>query len=306
MFKQHRVPLAITAFLSCTLIVSTLFFATEAGPSFAATKQPPNKPTGYLQKKSAPNKVTRPVQKKSTKLAPKAKKISSLIETPLTVTGIITATNEARKNNGGHVALVENKTLNLAAEMRMKDMFKKQYFEHNAPDGTKPAEVAEKAGYDYLLFGENIALGPFINDQAIVDAWMKSPLHRENMLKAGFTEIGIAVGKGNMFGDETWIGVQLFGKPAQDCPAPDSDLKKQIDTGSTQLDTQQSALEKLRAELDGARTVTNEDVDAYNEKVVIHNRMIDEIKAFATEINKVRKEFNAQVDTYNECLQRAQ
>jgi uncharacterized protein YkwD len=47
-------------------------------------------------------------------------------------------------------------------------------------------------GYRYRLIGENLALG-YRSSQSVVNGWMNSPGHRENILTSGFDEVGIAL-----------------------------------------------------------------------------------------------------------------
>ncbi len=46
---------------------------------------------------------------------------------------------------------------------------------------------------------------------AMVTSWMKSPGHRANILKAGFSLIGSAGAKGTFRGQKSWYGCQVFG-----------------------------------------------------------------------------------------------
>ena len=89
-----------------------------------------------------------------------------------------------------------NEKLSLAAEDRVEDMFRKHYFNHISPDGIDPFSWADKRGYDYTAIGENLAIGYRTADD-IVDGWMHSPGHRENILKRQFAEIGIATDAGS-------------------------------------------------------------------------------------------------------------
>jgi hypothetical protein len=45
-----------------------------------------------------------------------------------------------------------------------------------------------------------------------MDAWMKSPTHRDNIVSKNYEDIGVAVAVGKINGQETTIVVQLFGK----------------------------------------------------------------------------------------------
>lgn len=124
---------------------------------------------------------------------------------------IITLSNIERKDNNLSM-LYENKTLNLAAEKKLSDMFAKNYWDHIGPDGETAWNFISETGYRYELAGENLARG-FENSKEVVNAWMNSPTHRENILNDRFQEIGVAVGNGKIKGITTTVIVQLFGKP---------------------------------------------------------------------------------------------
>ena len=79
-----------------------------------------------------------------------------------------------------------------AADDRMHDMFAKHYFEHVSPDGIDPFTWAEKRGYDYRAIGENLAVG-YRRASDVVDGWMHSEGHRENVLGRTYEEIGISI-----------------------------------------------------------------------------------------------------------------
>ena len=90
-------------------------------------------------------------------------------------------------------------------------MLEKQYFDHVSPTGEQASDLAENVGYHYKIIAENIGTGDFLNNQKIVDGWMQSPGHRENILSTEVREIGAAVLKGKMKGSVTYIAVQIFG-----------------------------------------------------------------------------------------------
>jgi uncharacterized protein YkwD len=94
-----------------------------------------------------------------------------------------------------------NEKLCLAAADRVKDMFAKRYFDHVAPDGLDPFSWVEQRGYDYRSIGENIAIG-YRSAAAIVDGWMTSPGHRENILEKKYEEVGIAIAAGSPTPDQ--------------------------------------------------------------------------------------------------------
>jgi uncharacterized protein YkwD len=137
---------------------------------------------------------------------------------------VISLTNDHRTENGNLAPLKENIRLNMSAENKLQDMFDKQYFEHVSPKGLGVGDLGEKVGYDYILIGENLAMGNFNSDLALVDAWMASTGHRANILNEHYTEIGVAVGKGTFEGKSVWMAVQHFGTPRDACPKVDQIL----------------------------------------------------------------------------------
>lgn len=124
---------------------------------------------------------------------------------------IIELTNQ-RRAQSGLPSLIVNEKLSDAARRKAADMFQKDYWAHNAPDGTKPWYFITSSGYSYLHAGENLARD-FTDADRVVDAWIDSPSHRENLLSNRFKEIGVAVVDGKLGGQETTLIVQMFGTP---------------------------------------------------------------------------------------------
>lgn len=118
-------------------------------------------------------------------------------------------TNQARQTNGLS-GLEYNEALADAARRKAAHMFSNNYWAHFAPDGTSPWFFINSAGYEYLYAGENLAKG-FTDSPTIVNAWLDSPTHRENVLSDKYTQIGFAVVEGNLLGEETVLVVQMFG-----------------------------------------------------------------------------------------------
>lgn len=109
-------------------------------------------------------------------------------------------------------SLTYNDKLAQAAKAKANDMFAKDYWAHYAPDGKSPWNFMYDVGYQYEYAGENLAKN-FLISKDVVDAWMNSPSHRENMLKPEYTEVGYAIKNGVLNGEETTLVVQMFGKP---------------------------------------------------------------------------------------------
>ena len=209
---------------------------------------------------------------------------------------ILIATNKARADNGNLVALNENQKLDASARIKLNDMFTKQYFEHVSPSGAGIQNLAAQVGYDYIVIGENLALGTFKTGAEIVDAWMNSPGHRANILNNRYSEIGTAVGKGVFDGNTVWIAVQHFGLPLSACPEVNQALKADIDVKQAQLGDLDQEISQLRAQIDQENhngSKYQEDVRNYNNLVSAYNSLLDQIKNKITEYNNEVAAFNA-------------
>ncbi|MCX6732220.1 MAG: CAP domain-containing protein [Candidatus Roizmanbacteria bacterium] len=133
------------------------------------------------------------------------------VATDISIPKLLTLTNEERTKLG-LPALQSNNQLTQAAEKKAADMFKKDYWSHFAPDGGSPWDFIKQSGYQYEYAGENLAKN-FLYSKNVVDAWMNSPTHKENIVKKDYTEVGYAVVNGMLGGEETTLVVQMFGAP---------------------------------------------------------------------------------------------
>lgn len=219
----------------------------------------------------------------------------------LTVSGVVSLTNIERVNRG-EMSLRENIKLRQAAELKLKDMFDQQYFEHISPDGHGPGYLASMTGYSYVVVGENLALGNFKDESALVAAWMASPGHRENILNTRFSEIGVAVGRGMYEGKMTWLAVQEFGQPASACPNVDANLKVIVDSQKASVAVLDGQLSKLKQELNSMPRETSAEREAYNQKIAEYN---SKTSVYNKEIATLRSNidaYNAQVRAFNACV----
>lgn len=101
-----------------------------------------------------------------------------------------------------------------AAQAKANDMAAKSYFSHVSPEGLDPWHWFEEAGYAFAYAGENLAID-FSDSTDVERAWMNSQTHRENILGAHYTQIGIATAQGMYEGRPTTFVVQEFGTPAE-------------------------------------------------------------------------------------------
>jgi hypothetical protein len=122
---------------------------------------------------------------------------------------LLTLTNQKRKEIG-LPPLILNGVLSQAAAGKAADMFGKDYWAHVAPDGTTPWVFIKNAGYNYIYAGENLARG-YSSPPEVVNAWMASPTHKENMLSAKYNDVGFAIETGKLSGEDTVLVVEMLG-----------------------------------------------------------------------------------------------
>ena len=131
------------------------------------------------------------------------------ISTNISSQELLDLTNQKRQEHG-LAPLVMNNQLAFAADQKATHMFANDYWAHIAPDGTTPWYFIKNAGYEYLYAGENLARG-FTTASAVVEAWMNSPTHRDNMLSKNYNDVGFAIQTGLLTGTETILVVEELG-----------------------------------------------------------------------------------------------
>jgi len=122
---------------------------------------------------------------------------------------MLTLTNKIREQNN-LPPLSLNEQLSKAAFAKAQNMLQEDYWSHFAPNGTTPWEFIAKSGYNYIYAGENLARG-FTYSDSVVDAWMQSSTHRDNILSDKFQDVGFAFVSGKLKGEETVLIVEMFG-----------------------------------------------------------------------------------------------
>ena len=199
--------------------------------------------------------------------------------------------------------LAENEKLDQSALLKAQDMLKGQYFAHISPSGQGPSELAGKVQYEFIAIGENLAMGSFSSDQDLVDAWMASPGHRENILNKSFTEIGVAVAKGTFEGKTTWMAVQEFGVPAAVCPKVDESLKAHIGSNQKQID---ALLQTLTSRKNGLASRNASKDPSYSSQISSYNSMVSQYNSLVETTKKMIGDYNGQVNALNACVKNYQ
>ena len=87
-------------------------------------------------------------------------------------------------------------TLATVAFGHAADMAEHDYFEHRDLSGQSPADRVRAVGYREKLVGENIAYGPKSVEE-VVQGWLDSPGHCENIMDPRFDAVGFAYAAGH-------------------------------------------------------------------------------------------------------------
>jgi uncharacterized protein YkwD len=135
-------------------------------------------------------------------------------------------TNEERAK-AGLSTLTWNDQLAQSAADHCQDMIDRDYFAHQSPDGLGPGNRATAVGYKWAWIGENLAVGYYTSSH-VMEGWMNSEDHKENILRPVFMELGVAVRVSDE-GRVYWA--QEFGTPLSAYTHLDSSADS-TDTGS--------------------------------------------------------------------------
>lgn len=107
------------------------------------------------------------------------------------------------------------------ARHHSQDMSRRNYFSHDTPEGLDPTDRAERAGYDCTAdhgshythgLAENIFwhsgdwYGAERLADKIMDWWMNSPGHRQNIMNPDYDRIGVgvAIGAGAVYATQNF------------------------------------------------------------------------------------------------------
>lgn len=214
---------------------------------------------------------------------------------------IIFYTNLEREKKGLSTLKQQN-LLTQAATAKLNHMFTKEYFAHDAPSGESVAYWVDNAGYNYLIVGENLAMGFFQDSKDMVTAWMNSPGHRANILKKEYIDIGVAVKQGKFKGNMVWMGVQIFATSMNECLEVDSTLKQKMDTYIILLDETKKTLEEIEPVLSAEQPITPEESKKYFNLIEQYNELATTYNKLATELKSMVSDYNSQIKNFNACI----
>ena len=121
---------------------------------------------------------------------------------------ILKLVNQERQKAGVPALELSTKLTDIA-NTKAKDMADKNYFSHQSPTYGSPFDMLKHFGVSYSYAGENIAAGQK-SAQEVMNSWMNSSGHRQNILNKNYTQLGVGYYEGGQYGTE-WV--QLFIKP---------------------------------------------------------------------------------------------
>lgn len=121
---------------------------------------------------------------------------------------VIKATNQERTRVGVGT-LTENDRLVLVAQAMAEDLAKHKRLSHTDSRGKALTDRVNEFEYAWSAIGENVAYG-YTTPEAVVQGWIKSPGHYENLIGKDFTQIGVGV---SVAANGRVYWAQVFGRP---------------------------------------------------------------------------------------------
>jgi uncharacterized protein YkwD len=211
----------VRALFSSFLLALILSAAVTAAPAAAKTRAPMAKIALGAKKKVKKKKKSKkrasaksstvartaapqpaaPTECANTNLIPDAGNLELIRAAIMCLHNLLRAQN-------GLVTLAGNGALAAAAAGHSDDMVARGYFDHATPEGGTFDERILAAGYatkdQGWSVGENLAwgTGTYATPAGMMNSWMSSAGHRENILKPEYRELGLGIRLGSPTGAE--------------------------------------------------------------------------------------------------------
>ncbi|MEI4768228.1 CAP domain-containing protein [Psychrobacillus sp. FJAT-51614] len=204
------------------LLAGSLLFTTQSveasmstGNSYSETtseanislKQKGNEPFSYINKNNQPIESTKQTPVTTNQEASTQKSVPTANDTgkvSSTVQQVVDLTNQERAKQGLKALQIDTK-LTQSAQAKSQDMKDKNYFSHTSPTYGSPFDQMKSFGVAYKAAGENIAMGQR-SAKEVVDGWMNSPGHRENIMNPSYTHIGVGLSDSGYYWTQQLIG----------------------------------------------------------------------------------------------------
>ncbi|MGW9432031.1 sigma-70 family RNA polymerase sigma factor [Streptomyces decoyicus] len=187
---------AVTGTATLAVAVTAALWWSSAPPPEERKDEPKAAPTVAAPPPTPrPTPTPTPSRTATASPTPSATPTPTPSATPPTLEEQATELVNQRRARAGCGPLRIDRRLHTAAQRHSADMAARQYYEHDAPDGTGPDDRITAAGYRWSSWGENLDRGPRTAAAAVND-WMGDAMHRDNMLDCKFTAVGIGVVEG--------------------------------------------------------------------------------------------------------------
>jgi len=85
-----------------------------------------------------------------------------------------------------------NAKLEQAAQNHSNNMYSTSFFSHVEKNGSTVRTRVTAVKYDWVICGENIGMR-YKTERAVMQGWLNSPSHCENIMNELFKEVGIAI-----------------------------------------------------------------------------------------------------------------
>jgi len=108
---------------------------------------------------------------------------------------VLNAVNDIRAKNGLEPLKWSN-SLAAVARAHSDNMAKNKFFSHTDPSGQTASDRIKNAGISYRVMAENIAAGQTTAND-VVNSWMQSDGHRNNILNPNLTHLGVGLAADN-------------------------------------------------------------------------------------------------------------
>jgi uncharacterized protein YkwD len=125
--------------------------------------------------------------------------------------GAITDRTNGARAQQGLPPLTLDPALTRAAGAYARELARSGVLDHNGPGGSTVDTRAAAHGYDdWTFLGENLATGSGAPDAAaLVEAWLRSPEHRRNLLSPDLSEFGAGCYVISGAGPRYWCALEL-------------------------------------------------------------------------------------------------
>jgi len=135
----------------------------------------------------------------------------------------------AERASRGLSVLLEDSRLDKAGENKSRALRDRGLLEHTKTAEGVPWSYVAETGYEYSSAGENLAVA-VDGDFNVLEDWLQSSAHRENVLNKNYVNIGVGITKGTFGGTSAEYVVAYFATPKQSDNLHKSEISGNTDT----------------------------------------------------------------------------